>query len=99
MKKLLVKIVKKIIFLIIFSLIMKHYFMSNISNNNNNTNKKPKPKTVSVTVQQGDTIWSIAENIKKDNQDVRKLVYEIKKENNVINSIIVPGQILNISLD
>ena len=42
-----------------------------------------------VVVAQGDTIWSIASNL---GGDINRNVYEIKKINNIDNSIIYVGQ-------
>ena len=46
-----------------------------------------------VIVSDGDTIWSIASQIKGD---INKNVYEIKKINNLKNSIIYVGQELQV---
>lgn len=46
-----------------------------------------------VIVSEGDTIWSIASQI---NGDINKNVYEIKKINNLKNSIIYVGQELQV---
>ncbi len=46
-----------------------------------------------VIVSEGDTIWSIASQIKGD---INKNVYEIKKINNLKNSIIYVGQELQV---
>lgn len=46
-----------------------------------------------VIVSKGDTIWSIASQIKGD---INKNVYEIKKINNLKNSIIYVGQELQV---
>lgn len=46
-----------------------------------------------MIVSEGDTIWSIASQIKGD---INKNVYEIKKINNLKNSIIYVGQELQV---
>lgn len=50
----------------------------------------------SVVVRSGDTLWSIAEdNIDEDNpKDIRKVIYDIKKMNDLDNDFIQPGRLL-----
>lgn len=50
----------------------------------------------SVIVRSGDTLWSIAEdNIDKENsKDIRKVIYDIKKMNDLENDFIQPGRLL-----
>lgn len=48
------------------------------------------------TVDNRETIWSIAEQYCKKGQDVRKTVYEIKKTNGIQGNIISAGQTLKI---
>lgn len=43
-----------------------------------------------VTVKSGDTLWTIAQKYNKSG-DIRKLIFEIKKENNLETSIIYIG--------
>jgi LysM repeat protein len=45
-----------------------------------------------VTVCSGDTIWSIASEYIEENQDVRKLVYDIRELNKLTSAVIMPGQ-------
>ena len=49
-----------------------------------------------VTVQPGDTLWSIAERHMDDSKDIRKFIYEIKKLNNVSADTLTAGQKLMI---
>lgn len=51
-------------------------------------------KTVEYIVQQGDTLWNIAEE-HRPNADPRKAVYEIKQRNG-LEGHIQPGQVLEI---
>ena len=53
---------------------------------------------VSVTVQPGDTLWSIASEYKPKGEDLRKFVYEIAANNGVENCEIVCGQTLFIPI-
>lgn len=57
---------------------------------------KPEEKYIIITVKEGQTLWGIASNYKPDGIDIRKLIYEIKKENEMQDALIVPGQILKI---
>lgn len=49
-----------------------------------------------ITVSAGDTLWSISCEYKKDGQDVREYLYELRKLNNLENCTIYPGQVLKI---
>ena len=49
-----------------------------------------------ITVSAGDTLWSISCEYKKDGQDVREYLYELRKLNNLENCRIYPGQVLKI---
>ena len=48
-----------------------------------------------IEVKQGDTLWSIAEQHKKDDEDVREVYYNIMTANGIgHNEDIYPGQVL-----
>ena len=49
---------------------------------------------VSVTVQPGDTLWTIAKEYKPAGADLRAYVYEIAENNGVEDCNIIPGQVL-----
>ena len=49
-----------------------------------------------ITVSAGDTLWSIACEYKKDEQDVRDYIYELRKLNNLTDCTIYPGQEIQI---
>lgn len=53
---------------------------------------------ISVHVFSGDTLWDIASENNPDNQDLRKLVYEIKKFNNLTSYTIHAGDTLLIPI-
>ena len=51
-----------------------------------------KVETEDLVVSTGDTLWSIACEYKKDGQDVREYIYELRKLNNLENCTIYPEQ-------
>ncbi|HHU69393.1 MAG TPA: LysM peptidoglycan-binding domain-containing protein [Thermoanaerobacterales bacterium] len=57
---------------------------------------KPDDKYIKITVKKGQTLWGIASDYKPEGVDIRKVIYEIKKENNMQNALIMPGQIIRI---
>ena len=48
-----------------------------------------EPEYMTVTVQSGDTLWSIAEQYGDDSCDIREYIYNIKKINNMKSSLLV----------
>lgn len=58
---------------------------------------KARP-AATVVVRSGDTLWSIAVRHVQAGQDVRKLVYEIRKANGLDTATLQPGQVLTIPL-
>lgn len=57
-----------------------------------------KIETEEITVSTGDTLWSIASEYKKDGQDVREYIYELRKLNNLDDCTIYPNQVLKIEI-
>ncbi|MFW6377471.1 MAG: cell division suppressor protein YneA [bacterium] len=49
-----------------------------------------------ITIQQGDTLWSIVKTIQSDEMDPRKMISQIKRINSLEDSILQPGQIIKI---
>ncbi|MBQ3021965.1 MAG: LysM peptidoglycan-binding domain-containing protein [Clostridia bacterium] len=49
---------------------------------------------ISVTVQEGDTLWSIASEYKPEGADLRQFVYDIAANNGIEDCQIVSGQTL-----
>lgn len=45
-----------------------------------------------IYVKNGDTLWSIAKEYGPDNEDIRKVIYEISNVNKIDNDIIYTGQ-------
>ena len=60
----------------------------------NKTEYAEKYKTIYIS--EDETLWSIAEEYKKTNQDIREYIYEIKKLNNMESATIYEGQELTI---
>lgn len=59
---------------------------------------KEKVNLVQVTVEEGDTIWKIAQVYTPHGDDVRELVYYIKQLNSLTSAQIYPGQVILIPL-
>ena len=53
---------------------------------------KDEYTVVSVTVEPGDTLWSIAREYKNEGKDLREFVYEIAANNGIKDCNIVCGQ-------
>ena len=53
-------------------------------------------ETVSITVSAGDTLWSIASQHNAYNEDIREVVYRIRKQNELKSADIFIGQELEI---
>lgn len=65
-----------------------------------NAYSKDIPQFDIVTVQYGDTIWSIASSYAADrNADIRELVYEISNENSIYNASIHPGDVIKVPMN
>lgn len=52
--------------------------------------------TVAYTVGQGDTLWSIAESITAEGEDVREVLVVVRDLNDMDGSTIHPGQVLRL---
>lgn len=63
-----------------------------------NAYSKDIPQFDYVSVQQGDTLWSIASDYAGD-KDIREVIYQISKLNNIHNNPIHPGDIIKIPLN
>lgn len=59
---------------------------------------REEPRTITVQVQAGDTLWSLATDHGSPRRDVRRLVYEIRRINGV-DALIHPGDFLRIPVD
>ena len=63
-----------------------------------NAYSKDIPQFDYVRVQQGDSLWSIA-SVYADRKDIRQVIYEISKLNNIHNNPIHIGDIIKIPLN
>ena len=55
--------------------------------------------TTEVRVLQGDTLWAIASEVGDPGDDVRRIIHDIKRMNDLPNSTIRPGQVLVVPAD
>lgn len=51
---------------------------------------------INYTISRGETLWSIAEENKAGNEDIRQYIYDIKKLNNMTDSTVYEGQQIQI---
>ncbi len=53
---------------------------------------------IEVTVSSGDTLWEIASEYNYFQDDIRQVIYDIKRINHLPSSSIYPGQVLRIPI-
>ena len=58
----------------------------------NDAESLTKPVYSEIMIQSGDTLWNLAEEFGPDDQDIREIVYEICKLNDISADSIYPGQ-------
>ncbi|HHU30473.1 MAG: LysM peptidoglycan-binding domain-containing protein [Bacillota bacterium] len=49
-----------------------------------------------ITIQKGDTLWTLAKNNLPEGTDIRTYIEEICSHNNLSGSILIPGQKLEL---
>jgi len=54
----------------------------------------PEPETADYRVRSGDSLWSIAEVVALEDQDLRGVIAQIRELNDLDTSLILPGQTL-----
>ena len=54
----------------------------------------PAPETVDYRVRSGDSLWTIAEVVAPEGNDIRGVISEIRHLNDLDSSLITPGQTL-----
>lgn len=52
-----------------------------------------------IFISPGDTLWSIAGGLRKEGQDLRRIIFDLKERNNLSSSTLKAGQILIIPAD
>lgn len=51
---------------------------------------------LNVFIREGDSIWDIAQDNNPYNEDIRKIVYEIEKANDLEGKYIQPGDVIKV---
>ncbi|MBI9012068.1 MAG: LysM peptidoglycan-binding domain-containing protein [Clostridiales bacterium] len=51
---------------------------------------------IKVTVQSGDSLWKIADEVTPEHRDLRETMYKIIIHNNLDSEIVYPGQLLEV---
>lgn len=49
-----------------------------------------------ITVEAGDTLWSIAKSAMTENDDIREVIFDIQQLNNMESDTIKPGQLIKV---
>lgn len=62
----------------------------------NFTEEKNNSAYLEVIVKSGDTLWDLTEQHYQGQEDLRKIIYQIKEINNLEQTEIIPGQIIMI---
>ena len=62
-----------------------------------NAYSKDIPQYDYISVKDGDSIWSIASDY-SDKMEIREMIYNISKVNNIQNASIYPGDIIRVPL-
>lgn len=79
--------------LIIISLILIILFLIGLTSHGNNN-----VSYIKIKVKPGQTLWNIASDYNTKNEDLRKLIYQIKKINKMDNVILNPGDTIKVPI-
>ncbi|NBI07929.1 LysM peptidoglycan-binding domain-containing protein [Senegalia massiliensis] len=78
-----------LVLILLFALLLNNLLSVVVASNTDSEYKQ-------IHVKEGDTIWCIAKSNNPEGDDVREVVYKIKKINNISNEWIEAGDILKI---
>lgn len=86
---------KVLLVLFIVSILVANYL---VITNGINTYGDSETDYIEYSVQQGDTLWSIAKRYSPDDLDIREYIYYIEKFNSLENTVIKRNQILKLPI-
>lgn len=100
MKKKKIKIANKRKFIVSILLLISTCLIITITLTSRNKvySSKYEENYVEVTIQRGDTLWSIALNNKPESYDTREIVYEIMMANDLEDSKLNPGDVIKVPI-
>lgn len=52
-----------------------------------------------ITISSGQTLWGIAGELRREGEDIRRIIYDLKERNNLTSSTLTAGQTLIIPAD
>ncbi|MBW7454109.1 LysM peptidoglycan-binding domain-containing protein [Paenibacillus sepulcri] len=52
-----------------------------------------------ISISEGQTLWEIAGDLRKEGEDIRRIIYDLKERNNLTSSTLMAGQTLIIPAD
>jgi hypothetical protein len=86
---------KERLVLVLILCIVAVFFMTGFSNNEPKGEEK---NIIIVTVEEGDSLWKIAKQHMKKDQDIRNVIYDIREANQLLGKEISlhPGQQLKV---
>lgn len=91
------KIVKPVRFTaVVTTLVLISVFMISSMFGYSDVSAAQKPEYVTVKVQDGDTLWTLAREYGPQDQDVRRTIYNIRQLNDMDSSNIIAGQYITI---
>ena len=83
---------KLIIILLFFGILLSQLVIPLVTKANSPDNY------ITVIVQEGDSLWTIAKQFNNNKLDIRKYIYLIQQQNGMKNSMLQPGQLIRIPL-
>ena len=85
------------ILILLISLVMSGF--SAEANDTNITNKNSDEQLISIYVKDGDTLWGLVDRYCDTKEDIREIIYEVEKLNNITNANIYEGQTLYLPIN